>query len=436
MLEALSDRGKMAFETILRPDFEIFFEAMGNLYDVESNPNGAFPLNVAENVLSWDILKEKIKKINAEVDLPKWVAGYTSCNGHPEVLEVFANFYSNFIAKCEIEASHLALSAGATSVIEMTSLLLSDPGDVVVIPAPSYPVYTNDVGNKSGMQRYDLKVNFNWASKGGYSPLVIEDLEQAKIEIERKSQNFRLLILTSPDNPTGCIYTQDQLEQIAHWCMDNKIHLVVNEIYALSLINVTSESLKEDYGQVQGYTSFAQLMRKLDSPYLHLWYALSKDFGISGFRVGLLHSRNESLIKAYDNYNGPHMVSNYTQWLSQEFLRDQDFVENYIEVNQRRLNQSYEIVIETLSFLNVPYLPSRGSLFVWIDLSQFLEEESRKGEESLWLDIYKNSGVLLTPGFGFGHDQCGFFRVVYTCVQEEELEVAMQRLRFYLSTRK
>ena len=57
---SLSRRGLKASTTVLRQDFEIFFEAVTNLYDKETNPDGTFPMNIAENKLNWKTLKEKI----------------------------------------------------------------------------------------------------------------------------------------------------------------------------------------------------------------------------------------------------------------------------------------------------------------------------------------------------------------------------------------
>ncbi len=81
---------------------------------------------------------------------------------------------------------------------------------------------------------------------------------------------------------------------------------------------------------------------------------------------------------------------------------------------------------------DVPYIPSRGSLFVWADFSKYLKDDSDKGEEELWLNIYKNTGVLLTPGIGFQHQKKGLFRIVHTAVDIESLAVAMERLVGYL----
>ena len=431
-LKALSKRGQKAHDTVLRVDFELFFQASENMYHSINNPNGDFPLNTAENKLSWPLLKEKLALLQLEKSIPDWVANYTSCLGHESFREALANFLSRFLTNCPIDANHLGVSAGATAVIEMTTWLLGNPKDVVVFPTPSYPVYKQDIGNKANLERYDLITHHEIEAIKSKPKLSLKLLKKAKAEIEKAGKNFRILVITTPDNPTGGIYSKKQLSKIADWCIENKIHLIVNEIYGLSLIDTQHPIIKKDYPKKRKFVSFSQIMADKNSPYLHLWYALSKDLGISGFRVGMLYSQNEALIKAYDNLNAPHLVSNYTQWLLTEILSDHAFMEKYIEHNQRMLTEAYVLVISYLRKLNIPYVPSRGSLFVWADFSQFLKKQTPKAATKFWENLYQKTGVLLTPGDGFGHSKVGLFRIVYPCFKPADLKVAMERMVNFL----
>jgi aspartate/methionine/tyrosine aminotransferase len=262
--------------------------------------------------------------------------------------------------------------------------------------------------------------------------LEIHHLEKTLEELEAQGKRFRLLVLTSPDNPTGGIYPTKKLETIADWCIRHQIHLVVNEIYGLSLIHTDHPDLKSDYQTDIPFSSFAQIIQARRSDYLHLWYAMSKDLGASGFRVGVVYSLNQDFLEAFNNLNAPHMVSNYTQWLFQKALGDHEFMDHYIQYNQQALTESYLIVIKALRKLDIPYVPARGSLFVWLDLAAFLSEQSQQAENELWLDIYKKTGVLLTPGEGFGHSKKGQFRLVYSCVSKNDLAEAMKRIEDYI----
>ena len=266
--------------------------------------------------------------------------------------------------------------------------------------------------------------------------LSLEHLEKAKTDIENQDKNFKMLVLTNPDNPTGIMYSYDKLVEVADWCEANQVHLIVNEIYGLSLVDTSRPEIKNDYSENIEFVSFAQIMEERKSDYLHLWYAFSKDFGISGFRVGLVYSHNELMIQAYENLNYSHLVSNYTQWILKEVLEDIDWVKSYIETNQRLLTEAYLVVVQSLKKLNISYTPSRGSLFSWIDLSQFLTENTQAAENEFWLKIYEETGVLLTPGEGFGHTKKGHFRVVYPFVPIEDLKIAMNRFEKFIFAEK
>ncbi len=431
----LSKRGTDLAENPARIDMELFMEAAQNLYCPNSNPSGTFLLNVAENSLTASIIKDKLTSILKQKEIPDWVLKYTDSLGHPEVRSELANLMEQHLCKCPINPDTIALSAGASAVIEVTSFVLANPGDVVVIPAPSYPMYTKDMGTKSGLERYDLQTHFNLEDIGSKAPVDITLLDKTFAKLNSQNKCFKILLITSPDNPTGCRYTKDQLKELANWCIQHKVHMIVNEIYGLSLIDTQDPLTKDAYQDYGDYASFAKIMNELNSDYLHLWYAFSKDFSMSGLRFGMLHTLNKKLLKGYDNANIPHMVSNITQWMIGEMLKDSAFIEHYIKTNKTLLNASYKLVIEAFNKINVPYIPSRGSLFVWVDLSRFLKEDSDSGQEQLWLDIYNNTGILLTPGAGFQHQKKGLFRIVFTAVERDYLKVAMDRLITYLFNR-
>lgn len=417
---------------MLRSDFEVYFEAMENLYDRTANPDGTFPLNVAENKLCWSLLREKLETISRQHHIPSWVAGYTDASGAPPFRKALAHFMTHFLTGCPIDPSHLATSAGATAVIEMSTQVLCDAGDVAVFPVPSYPVYKQDIGNKSGVERYDLVTHSDLSQLQDAPPLTVAMLEKARTAIEGQGKKFRLLVLTSPDNPTGQVYTRAQQDAVAEYCIDHQIHLVFNEIYGLSLLNSDEHAATDNPSSAAPFSSFAKVMNEKKSDYLHYWYALSKDFGASGFRVGVVYSLNQAFLKGYANFNAPHMVSNHTQWLFQSVFEDEAFLTGYIRTNQQRLRASYAAFTAMLRENDIPFVPASGSLFIWADFSRLLPESTMEAEHALWLDIYQETGVLLTPGEGFGHTAKGQFRIVYSCFLLDDLKVAIDRLDAYL----
>ena len=397
----LSLRGQDAFKRPLRVDFSVYQEAQQNAYHPEDNPGGSFVLNIAENKCTADLLHGRIADLLKESSPSEWVRNYTSPAGHPSFLEAFGQFYAKYIAGEPLDAECIAASAGATSVIDLTSQLIGNPGDLVAFPAPNYPAYTPDIGNKGQLERMDFDLLSGELSQGRlclHKGLLNGLLERAS----EKGKKLCALVLTQPDNPMGHVYAEGELELAAEWCIENKVHLVVNEIYALSQFDPEIVPGNRSWPRLP-YQSFVKLINTQQSDYLHLWYSLSKDLCASGYRVGFIYSQNKALIEAYSHWNGPSMVSNITQWIFEHIFKDDAFLEHYIPTLRRQLSQHYHAIAETLKDLELPYIHAQGSLFLWIDFSEFLSGDDQNAEDELWMSIYEASGLLLTPGTGFGH---------------------------------
>lgn len=425
----LSKRGIKAAANAMRVDLDLYYQVLENPYHPEKNPTGAIPMNMAENHLGWELLHEKIQHICRQQTLTDWTSSYGDPAGVLSFREAVCGYFERFLKVKPLDPANLACSAGATAVIEMSSFLLANPGDTAVIPAPSYPVYTADLQVFSGVERYDLQVEMGKA-------ISLVKLDEAKSSIKASGSECKLLILTQPDNPTGKIYTLQELNQLADWCISNEVHMIVNEIYGMSLIDTQHPTITKDYPTDDCFHSFLQVIEERKSPFLHFWYSFSKDLGISGFRVGAMYSHNQELIKGYRNVGLSHAISNYTQWLMQEVLIDTAFMDRFITHSQAALTENYAAIIHTLKSLKIPYTPSYGSLFVWANLSEFLQEHSAAGEEKLWLDIFHETGILLTPTNGFGHSEKGWYRMVISSQPLEGIQEAMRRLSSFLSYRR
>ena len=96
------------------------------------------------------------------------------------------------------------------------------------------------------------------------------------------------------------------------------------------------------------------------------------------------------------------------------------------------MTENFALAVSRLRALKIPYSPSRGSLFVWLDLSEFMSENTAEAEHDIWMELYQKTGVLLTPGDGFGHSKRGQFRLVYSYVSKEELGVVMGRMEEFV----
>lgn len=429
----LSHRGAAAADQPLRADLDAFYEAMDDQYHAQDNPDGKFTLTIAENVLCRTELAEKFRSIQVENKIPDWVFSYTAIHGAPELREAGVAMLKRRLAHTDLNPERLVVAAGAAAVIEMTALLLADPGDVAVIPGPAYMAYTPDIGAKAGMKRYDLHHEPGPNDGDNRFPTRFQhntaDLDRAYAEL---GDRFRMLILTQPNNPSGQIFDKEQLLAFADWCIQRRIHLVVNEIYAFSMVHRDHPDLAADYGKHQPFTSVLGDLERRKSPYFHWWYSFSKDFGISGFRLGMMYTHNEQMLKAWGNIGSTSMASNHSQWLVQMLLQDENWMQEYLSLNAERLTKSYALVVRTLRAHGIAYAPAVGSLFVWFDLSRFLGADTEAAEMELWQRMYDETGILLTSPVGQGSPERGWYRMVFSCVSYADLTVAMERLEKFI----
>ena len=109
----------------------------------------------------------------------------------------------------------------------------------------------------------------------------MDELESAYRAAKRNGQKPRVMLLTNQNNPVGVIYSRSVLEEILKWSRSRSLFVIVDEIYALSVH-------KED----ENFLSVVEIEGGLTSNDLAVVWAMSKDFGGSGLRAGVLMTGN------------------------------------------------------------------------------------------------------------------------------------------------
>jgi 1-aminocyclopropane-1-carboxylate synthase len=182
--------------------------------------------------------------------------------------------------------------------------------------------------------------------------------------------------------------------------------------------------LKADHG-------FQSVIRILDNNLgndVHFLWALSKDFGSSGLRIGFLYSQNQMFVEALGNLNIFSGISHPMQVITAELLTDDAFVDAFLDEARHRLSLSYGICVTKLEEMVIPFIPAEAGLFVYIDLSSLLPSKTFEGEDRLCNLITEYARVVLTPGQSQRERTPGMFRLCYAWVSPEVLEIAMERL--------
>ena len=311
-----------------------------------------------------------------------------------------------------ISPEHIALGAGGAALLNYLFYILGEPGDCCLIPAPYYAAFESDMRTIAGCK--PIAVHLANPAKGP-TP---EELDLAFIEARSRGMRVKFLLLTNPNNPLGVVYSADVVRRAVLWARKRGLHTIMDELYALSTHDRNDRK-------------FQSIIRILDNQLgndVHFLWALSKDFGASGFRVGTLYTQNEQLMRALANLNIFSGVSHPIQMITAEILTDDHFVDSFIESSRQRLLHSYAICARKLEEMVVPYVRPEAAIFLYVDFSSLLPKMDSEGEAMFSDLMTEYARIVLTPGDSQRDPRPGWFRICYASVSPEVLEIAMERL--------
>ncbi len=200
---------------------------------------------------------------------------YTPASG---ILQLKEAVCARMKADCELEykPSQVIISSGAKHCVYVALRALVDPGDEVLLPAPYWVSYLELIKMVGGTP---VVVT---AKESGNFRVTAQQLETA---ITPKT---KCLILNNPSNPTGMVYSREELEEIAQVCMKHQIYVIADEIY----YGLLYDGLK--------FTSFASLGNDVKDLTI-LINGVSKSYAMTGWRVGFACA-NDAISKVMANY--------------------------------------------------------------------------------------------------------------------------------------
>ena len=380
------------------------FNRIDSLYDAAKNPQGYIPMSVAENQLLGNLLLERMAAVR---DVPAKVLAYDSMVGSLAFRERLARFLGRKVFGRAFSPEHLAVLAGAGSVLEMVFHHLCDPGDGVLVPTPSYAGFWADLETRDALKIVPVHTR----STEGFR-LTPEALDRAVAEAGRP---VKALLFTTPNNPLGTVSSGEEIEEILSWAEATGVHVVFDEIYALSV-----------YGD-RPFTSCAQLRPKLGDS-VHIVWAFSKDFGASGLRCGVLVSENQDLLQAVDALAYWACVSGHTQYVLGEIVSDEVWVDGYVDQVQTTLGGAYQQVTAALELHAIPYVPAAAGFFLLCDFRSILEEVTWEAERGLWRRLLEEGNVNLTPGQACHCLEPGFLRLCFASMPTQAVVEGVQRV--------
>ncbi|XP_021725193.1 probable aminotransferase ACS12 [Chenopodium quinoa] len=393
--------------------------ARKDAYHEIDNPNGVIQLGLAENLLSLDLIEKWVAEnwdgsmLNGGELGINGIATYQPFDGLMDLKMAMADFMSRVMGDVFFDPSQLVLTSGATPAVEILCFCLADHGNAFLIPAPYYAGFDRDLV-RTGVELIPIHCrssdNFTLSSTA---------LDQAYNNARKRGLKVRGILFSNPSNPVGNILSNDTLYTILDFARDKNIHIISDEIFAGST-----------YGDTE-FVSMAKIVEAEDfeKNRVHIIYGLSKDLSLPGFRVGAIYTFNENVLAAAKKLARFSSISAPTQRLVVSMLSDKRFIEEYMEINEKRLKRVHDSFVAGLDQLGIPCARSDGGLYCWANFSGLIKPYNEKGELDLWEKLLTVGKVNLTPGSSFHCIEPGWFRCCFTAVADREIPLIMARIR-------
>ena len=323
---------------------------------------------------------------------------YTQSQGDPELIEAIQLYLHERLGE-DLSTSQIVVTTGGVGGLTSFFRTVLDPGDEVLLPEPYFPPYRHHIEWVGGRV-----IHVQTCFENGFVPTP-ETLEAAI------TPSSKVLLLNSPNNPTGAVIPAETLDNIARIALERDLLVLSDEVYERLLFDGrTHESIWKRPG-----------MRERTV----VVHSFSKSFAMTGWRIGYAFGPEwliESMIKVVSSTTS--CAPSVSQRAALAALRlDAEVFDAMVEEFHVRRDQAYQ-VLEQLPGVRV-HKPG-GTFYMFPDISQ-ITQDSRQ----FALDLLKEEQVVVVPGEAFGPSGKGCVRIALT-VNQEVLKEAFERIRRFI----
>ena len=364
--------------------------------DVVSFGAGEPDFNTPENIIEAAIRAMKDGKTK-----------YTPASGILQLKETICKKFKSD-NNLEYKPSQIIVSTGAKQSLANTFMAILNPGDEVLIPIPYWVSYPELVKLADGVPIF-VKTH----EKDNYK-YTIESLSSAL------TSKTKVILLNSPNNPTGTIYTKEELIEIAEFAKENDLIIVSDEIY---------EKLIYDGNE---HISIASLSKDAYERTIVI-NGVSKTYSMTGWRLGYA-AASEEIVKHMTSIQS-HMTSNVNtiaQYAAIEALNGpvEDLNKMVKEFESRR-----NFMEEKLNKLDeISIIRPSGAFYIMVNISKYLNTSFNGQDVKNSIDFSKalleEENVAVIPGSGFGLDN--YIRLSYA-TSKEIIEKGIDRISKFLT---
>jgi len=336
-------------------------------------------------------IKSPKEAIDAIHNYPNAIIAYGESDGDLELRKALVSYYKTNVG-VDLSVDDVLITTGGSEAILFSLMTLCDPGDEVIVPEP---YYTN-VHSFARMANVSI-VPVTSLLEDNFALPPLKTIE------EKITSKTRAILLNSPNNPTGHIYSPKELETILKMCEDHDIFLIVDEVYREFCYDGLS------FTSILKYEQYSERVICIDS--------VSKRFSMCGARVGALISRNRNVIRETLKLSQARLCSPTVEQHASlaAFSAPPEYLENVkAEYEKRR-----DFIVKSLhSIPGVRCARPNGAFYL---IARLPVEDAEDFAIFMLRDFnYKGETVMLAPAEGFyeskdlGRDQVRIAYVLNT----------------------
>jgi aspartate aminotransferase len=319
---------------------------------------------------------------------------YVSPRGIPPLREAVADYLLR-TRSVQTSAEQILIAPGCKMALSLAMMALIEPGDEVLYPDPSFPIYPSFVRGLGAKA-----VPFFLEEKNNFQP----DVREIAAKISPRTS---MLIFNSPNNPTGTVYTDGALAQIADLAVREDLWVIADEIYARILFDGA-------YKSIRSLPGMAERTVIIDG--------FSKSFAMTGWRLGYAVAPCQ-VIDAMDLLvlNTFTCAAEFTQVAAIEALRDSTGAVDAMVAEYRKRRDLFVAGLNRIPGFRC-HVPE-GSFYAWVNI-----EETGITVEKLASQLLEEAGVAAIAGAAFGSGGKNYLR--FSLVSARNLlEEALERMQ-------
>lgn len=308
----------------------------------------------------------------------------------------------------DYDYTQIVVASGAKHSVYIALAAITNPGDEIIIPAPFWVSY------------------YEMVRMVGGTPVIVEAGEEQNFKITAQqleaaiTEKTKCLMLNNPSNPTGMIYSADELRAIADVCVKHDLYILADEIY-YQLI----------YDGIE-FTSIASLCDEVKERTL-LINGVSKSYAMTGWRVGYC-AANKTLAKIMSNFlsHSTGAPSTISQWASVEALTGP---QEGIEAMRLAFLERRDYIVKRINSIpGVSCIVPNGAFYVMMNIEQLIGKtlggKLIENDDDFAVALLEKALVAVVPCSGFGMKN--FVRWSYAASMEN-IEKGLDRLEKFVT---